>query len=216
MEKEPNLYKLLMVDPEAEAELIRRAYEYLSAKYHPDNKTTGNKEKFDAVENAWKLLSDEKRRVDYDLTVLESSRDLREKLDQVYEKVRKMPDPAPETGVVRAIRSGVLEALVLYERLRRRPDSDLPSGPSECSFCGKKQEEVAKLIAGPGVYVCDFCVADLSKKVADPNFLGAPDAKCSFCGKRAQTVKKLISAPKARICDECIDLCNEILDEELS
>ena len=40
--------------------------------------------------------------------------------------------------------------------------------------------------------------------------------KCSFCGKSQRQVKKLIAGPGVYICDECIDLCNEIIDEELT
>src|SRR5574340_1706466 len=40
--------------------------------------------------------------------------------------------------------------------------------------------------------------------------------KCSFCGKSQKQVKKLIAGPGVYICDECIDLCNEIIDEELT
>lgn len=39
--------------------------------------------------------------------------------------------------------------------------------------------------------------------------------KCSFCGKSQEQVRKLIAGPAVYICDECVDLCNEILDEEL-
>lgn len=40
--------------------------------------------------------------------------------------------------------------------------------------------------------------------------------KCSFCGKTQKLVKKLIAGPGVYICDECIDLCNEIIEEELT
>jgi ClpX C4-type zinc finger len=43
----------------------------------------------------------------------------------------------------------------------------------------------------------------------------ANQLKCSFCGKPQNTVKKLIAGPGVYICDECVDLCNEILDDEL-
>ena len=39
--------------------------------------------------------------------------------------------------------------------------------------------------------------------------------KCSFCGKTQDQVKKLIAGPEVYICDECVELCNEILDEEI-
>ena len=40
--------------------------------------------------------------------------------------------------------------------------------------------------------------------------------KCSFCGKSQRQVKKLIAGPSVYICDECIELCNEIIEEELA
>ena len=40
--------------------------------------------------------------------------------------------------------------------------------------------------------------------------------KCSFCDKSQKQVKKLIAGPGVYICDECIDLCNEIIEEELA
>lgn len=45
---------------------------------------------------------------------------------------------------------------------------------------------------------------------------GAELLKCSFCSKSQKQVKKLIGGPGVYICDECIELCNEIIDEELS
>lgn len=40
--------------------------------------------------------------------------------------------------------------------------------------------------------------------------------KCSFCGKTQEQVRKLVAGPGVYICDECIELCNEIIEEELS
>jgi hypothetical protein len=98
----------------------------------------------------------------------------------------------------------------------------------QCNFCARKQADVLKLIAGPSdVYVCDLCVrvflsyyegtppttlpSDLS--ISDQSSLG----RCSFCRKvAAQTASgKLITGSEVRICDECVDLCMEILNEEL-
>ncbi len=45
---------------------------------------------------------------------------------------------------------------------------------------------------------------------------GGELVKCSFCGKSQKQVKKLIAGPGVYICDECIDLCNDIIDEELA
>ncbi len=52
----------------------------------------------------------------------------------------------------------------------------------------------------------------MSKSSTDDN----EQLLCSFCGKSQRQVKKLIAGPGVYICDECIDLCNEIIDEELT
>ena len=38
---------------------------------------------------------------------------------------------------------------------------------------------------------------------------------CSFCGKSQNEVRKLIAGPSVFICDECVDLCNDIIEEEV-
>jgi ClpX C4-type zinc finger len=103
-----------------------------------------------------------------------------------------------------------------------------------CSFCGKSQSQVGKLIAGPGVYICDGCVG-LAEGV-----VGSGEARCteygpltavpeqaqrtlcSFCGKIRGQVAGMALAPPgphrktpAAICTECLALCDEIIAEEL-
>ncbi len=46
-------------------------------------------------------------------------------------------------------------------------------------------------------------------------FSRGPSLQCSFCGKSQDDVRKLVAGPNVYICDECIDLCNDILTEEL-
>jgi len=41
------------------------------------------------------------------------------------------------------------------------------------------------------------------------------DVKCSFCGKTHEQVKRLIAGPGVYICDECVELCTDIIDEEV-
>jgi phage FluMu protein Com len=104
-----------------------------------------------------------------------------------------------------------------------------------CTFCGKTQKTVRKLIAGPGVYICDECVA-LAQTVigsgdpADTEFgtLYAVPAeqsgvRCSFCGKTRARVEQMAIVPaatiqrtsaSAAICEECLTLCAEIIEEE--
>jgi hypothetical protein len=115
-------------------------------------------------------------------------------------------------------------------RDRVRPDPGLLA----CTFCGKDQKQVKKLIAGPSVYICDRCV-DLAKSLTSDGQPVAteiaeltagseqePRTQCSFCGKRRDQVAGLIvssvqterKAPAA-ICTECLGLCTEIITEEL-
>ena len=96
-----------------------------------------------------------------------------------------------------------------------------------CSFCGRTQKQVKKLIAGPGVYICNGC-ADIAQVVLDPaaepgsvaGFMhkvshDAAAQECSFCGKGSQQVPAMAATGKARICTECVALCHEIIEEEL-
>ncbi|MGI8686139.1 MAG: ClpX C4-type zinc finger protein [Acidimicrobiales bacterium] len=106
-----------------------------------------------------------------------------------------------------------------------------------CSFCGADQAAVRKLIAGPGVYVCDSCVTLATRMftgeaAADQQWAarrtaagGKAKAKgtrkadagdsCSFCGKTQAQVDTMADGGPFRICAECIDLCNDIILEEL-
>jgi ribosomal protein L44E len=109
----------------------------------------------------------------------------------------------------------------------RRPKPQL-----ECTFCGKAQKQVRKLIAGPGVFICDGCVALAQNVLRDGQAvrtelgsIGAVPrqgirARCSFCGKDRAQVPGLAAMPagsarKTAICSECLDLCGEIIAEEL-
>jgi hypothetical protein len=84
-----------------------------------------------------------------------------------------------------------------WRRGRRRRG---PAGP--CSFCGRSRQESAKLIAGPGVFICERCVAqatwlatgaagDLAEAplALEPSDSGS---ECSFCGKGARQVRRLV------------------------
>ena len=100
--------------------------------------------------------------------------------------------------------------------------------PGPCSFCGRAAENVKKLIAGPGVYICDRCIPVASQAITAGEPTGPADTaiapvaeeamaeKCSFCGKRRHQVPGLAAAGSARICVECLQLCHEILAERLA
>jgi ATP-dependent protease Clp ATPase subunit len=98
-----------------------------------------------------------------------------------------------------------------------------------CSFCGKSQKQVRKLIAGADAYICDGCVSSAHAVIAEPGRTATTPiatialvndepgaAQCGFCGKRRDQVAAMASAGDRRICDECLGLCDEILSEELS
>ena len=79
-----------------------------------------------------------------------------------------------------------------------------------CSFCGRAQKEVAKLVAGPGVYICGGCVT--LARSWEP--LPYPGRSCSFCGKWSPQAGRVTGHGSVAICDECLDLCDEIIAEE--
>ena len=83
-----------------------------------------------------------------------------------------------------------------------------------CSFCGKQQDQVQRLIAGPrGVYICDECVAAISAESEEPQ--EERGLSCSFCGKKQRQVLHLtVGNNGVNICSECIALCQEIIAEE--
>jgi len=51
-------------------------------------------------------------------------------------------------------------------KAKAKTPTKCPSNPTNCSFCGKSHAEVRKLIAGPGVYICDSCVT-ICKNILD-------------------------------------------------
>jgi hypothetical protein len=97
-----------------------------------------------------------------------------------------------------------------------------------CTFCGKPQDQVRKLIAGPGVWICGGCVTLARHVIADGVTVTTacgplhvvphqqPRAQCNFCGKQRDQVTQA-GIPRttghAIICDQCLDLCDEIITE---
>jgi ATP-dependent protease Clp ATPase subunit len=105
-----------------------------------------------------------------------------------------------------------------------------------CSFCGESQHGARKLIAGPGVYICDACVelagGVISSGQAVATRFGplrampfpAAQVSCGFCGKPPGRVTSLAvlwpepasdPSPPPAICIECVQLCREIIAEAL-
>ncbi len=112
-------------------------------------------------------------------------------------------------------------------RRRRRQE---PTAQRVCSFCGREQRQLRKLVAGPGVYICDPCimaavgVSASGRPAKDPTLqpvAATTELFCSFCGKTRVQVQSLVAAPARdedtppTICDECLGLCGEILSQQL-
>ncbi len=113
----------------------------------------------------------------------------------------------------------LIELGITYDQIRSR----VSRAAIDCSFCGRNGLEVAHLVAGPGVYICEHCVEEAGAATgplaARQHAARAmrliskddPDAACTFCGKRVANVDCLVGAgSRLSICSECLVLCREI------
>jgi hypothetical protein len=158
-----------------------------------------------------------------------SMREIADALGLSYQRVHQIVDVSTGKGAVK-------------RRVARTPDSREPSRTADltCAFCGAPGTEVQKLIAGPGVYICDRCI-DLAHEVDAEGEdrandattlvpLGLDDrkARCSFCGRKRDQAAAMVQAPfrprvgkhaqrtrdpGVRICRDCLALCAQILAE---
>jgi WD40 repeat protein len=181
-----------------------------------------------------KMNREEMRLAGYPDTIAEI--DVAKDLDSVSTKARQiLPDqdrPEPTDG----------RPLVSPGLMSQSPATGRGHPTPHCTFCGRSQHDVRRLVSGPTVFVCNQCV-DLFQRIimieqgstntttssgdgSTQSIWGRSDAKlekqtkyCSFCGKSQYEVSKLISlavSDLAFICDECIDLCVDINREELN
>lgn len=89
-----------------------------------------------------------------------------------------------------------------------------------CSFCGKPQEQVRTLMAGPGVSMCDECITFGTEFLADGaeepgSELGEP-VTCSFCGTTTSTGDVVASPGGACSCRACVERGRKMIDQELA
>jgi len=148
-----------------------------------------------------------------------SLREIAEALRMSHQRVHQIIDGAAEPT----------------RRRRGRREPPRLSGPvGPCSFCGRPRDVCAKLIVGPGVFICDRCVVQATRLAAGPAVEGeaegllrleppASEARCSFCDREARKMRHLVASGRSvpagkvgelpRICDKCRDLCLEILAE---
>jgi len=88
----------------------------------------------------------------------------------------------------------------------------------ECSFCGKKQDEVDKIIGGAQGHICDQCVAAFlgafENGATRANAHPAENQRCSFCGKAMEEVKAIFSKDDGAICIDCLKIYEENLSDD--
>jgi hypothetical protein len=143
-----------------------------------------------------------------------SLREIADALGLSYQRVHQIVDPSSGKGA-----------------LKNRP------GGATCAFCGREKPGAARLIAGPGLCICERCVdlagevlaedqerCDERTRIANVSRADAA-ARCGFCGRRRRHVEGMAEAPTrppvgkgaqrrrrgVRICAACLSLCREIL-----
>ncbi len=117
------------------------------------------------------------------------------------------------------------------ETCRRLVSNDEPGRPMtrrnsriRCSFCNISQADTKKLVAGPGVYICESCVAAARAVVTS----GAPakgprqvvlrpstdeEHPCTFCDAAGRPARSMVKGGRGRICGTCLALCESVITE---
>ena len=89
-----------------------------------------------------------------------------------------------------------------------------------CTWCGRPPSEVAKLVAGPRVYICDACIGEAERAAAGRQSKGpfslttraSNRRRCAFCARTAGQDRPLVTAAAGDICAGCLQLCRQIVD----
>jgi len=110
----PDHYELLQLSPRADQDTIERVFRHLAKRFHPDNSESGDAERFRALMDAFRVLSDPERRAEYDARYEET----REARWRIFDQTAAANDVEAD----RRIRVGILSALYAA----RRNDVDHP------------------------------------------------------------------------------------------
>lgn len=89
-----------------------------------------------------------------------------------------------------------------------------------CTWCGRPPSEVAKLVAGPSVYMCDACLTSADRAAAGRGACGpftrtmraSMRRRCAFCGRTAGTDRPMLAAAAGGVCHACLQTCRQIVD----
>jgi hypothetical protein len=91
-----------------------------------------------------------------------------------------------------------------------------------CTFCERPPSEIAKLLSGPNVFICDGCVGNAEDAVIGRSGGKGPSkmalakggrAECSFCGERRSAERPVVIAPTSNICAACVKICRQIIED---
>lgn len=114
VEKAVDYYELLQISQNAETETVQRVYRMLARRYHPDNKDTGNAERFRLVHEAYTVLSDTTARAAYDAAYQRQT-------EQRWQLVSQGPPNESDFRREQAVRLAVME--LLFTRRRTDPNN---------------------------------------------------------------------------------------------
>ena len=105
----------------------------------------------------------------------------------------------------------------LWRRIWRTPiiQPDLA-----CTWCGRPPNEVAKLVAGPRVFICDACVAAAEDAATGRDTAGpfsvrmraSVRRRCDFCRRTAGKDRPILAAAVGNVCSACLEICRQIMD----
>jgi len=129
-----------------------------------------------------------------------SLREIAEALDLSHQRVHQIVDGSRPS---------------IWARVTRRGRAPQPHRYTRCSFCGRAQDEVNRLLAGPGICICNHCVELAGRAVRggapqsdERATFGLPeagtDARCNFCGKGSRKVRRITVSSGGAICDQCL------------
>jgi hypothetical protein len=105
-------YEVMQLNPNADPDTIHRVYRLLAQRYHPDNQESGNRHQFQALLDAYKVLSDPEQRAAYDVA--------RERYQRVRWKVFDQAEASVGPGAERQKRQGILS--LLYTARMKQPN----------------------------------------------------------------------------------------------
>jgi hypothetical protein len=101
---------------------------------------------------------------------------------------------------------------------KENPTEQPTAAVVNCSFCGKSQEHVRKIIAGPGVHICDECIdlcSEILERDAEPASVPLTSrvvaiGSCRLCSLPKDVAELRIVADRGPLCVECIDAVRSV------